>query len=125
MTAGPDPPIPTAGLELAARFTRPPLPALRPRDDPRRVKPVQRIVNYRLLRRALPGRRLILAGAFAFQLAHNPRASADLGRELRRELIPTPLAMLLVLGPIGLDRLADDPPRDPVIVNVCVTRRAR
>ena len=34
-----------SGLELALRFTQPPLPALRPRDDPLRIKLVQRIVT--------------------------------------------------------------------------------
>ena len=33
--------------------------------------------------------------------------------------------MLLVLGLIGRDRRGDDLPRDPVIVNVRVTARAR
>ena len=117
--------LPPLLVELAARFAQPSLPALRPRDDPLDVEPVRRLARRLLLRPALLARRLIVLVRLALQLAHEPLTPARLGLKLGRQLITARVAVLLVLGLIGRDRLGDDLPRDPVIVNVGVTGRAR
>jgi hypothetical protein len=107
---------------LTARFTRPSLPALHPCEDPLGIhQPVQRIRNRRLLRLVSLAGRLIPTSLFTLQFTNDPRTPPDLGREL----VAARRAVLLILGLISLDRLTDDPPGDPVIVNVGVTRCAR
>jgi hypothetical protein len=103
-------------LEVAVRF---PQPAASPGPaDPVRIELPTR------LRHTL--RRIVLTlGLLTSKLALEPLASTGLGLKLRRQLVTARVAMLLVLGLVGRDRLGDDLPRDPVIVNIRVTARAR
>ena len=57
------------------------------------------------------------------QMASQPLPPTLLGLQLGRKLIPARIAMTLILRLIGGDRLRDDLPGDPVIVNVGVTAR--
>ena len=108
--------LPALGLELAVRF---PQPAASPGSADRfRVEIPNR------LRDTL--RRIVLTlGLLTSKLALEPLAPTGLGLKLRRQLVTARVAMLLVLGLVGRDRLRDDLPRDPVIVNIRVTTRAR
>jgi hypothetical protein len=45
-----------------------------------------------------------------------PLLPAPAGRDLRRKLIAACLAVELILGPLGRDRLLDDLPCDPLVI---------
>jgi hypothetical protein len=110
--AGRDPPL---AIQLTLRLPQPPLPALHPRDDPLSIKLASRLGLGRLL-----GGRVVLALSLPLggELAREPLPPTNLGTQLRRELITTLLAVLLVLGLVRRDRLSDDLLSDLVIVNV-------
>jgi hypothetical protein len=52
-------------------------------------------------------------------------AAASRGLKLFRQLIPTRITMLSVLGLVDPDRVLDDLSRDPVIVNIAIAARVR
>jgi hypothetical protein len=104
-------------------FPQPSLPALYPGEDPLGVKPIQRITSFILDRLLLTD--LITSRLLLQKLARQPRTTTSLRGELRRQLITARVPQLLVLGLVSRDRLSEDLPRDPVIVNVGVTARAR
>ncbi len=112
------PPLP---ILLAACLAQPSHPALCPGEDPLNVKPVHRLARGLLLCAALLGRLV----TFARELAREPLTPASLGLKLQRQLVTARVAVLLVLSLVGRDRLGDDLPRDPVIVHVGITGRAR
>src|SRR5438094_1542809 len=103
-------------------FPQPPLPALHPGEDPLGIEPLQRITGLLLDRPVLAA--LITSGR-SLELALKPLTTTSLRRQLRRQLVTPRVLMLLVLGLVGRDRLSDDLPRNPVIVDVRVTARAR
>ena len=97
------------------------------RSQPRRpVRPIRSGSNSPSGSRAPALRRIVLTVCLlAGELALKPRAPTRRGLKLRRELVTARVTVLLVLGLVGRDRLLDDLPRDPVIVNVRVTARVR
>ena len=79
--AGDQPPL---LLKLAACLAQPPLPTLRPRDDPLDVEPLQPILSGRLTARvlAIAGR-----GRLACQVALKPLTTPHFGLKLDREFV--------------------------------------
>jgi hypothetical protein len=113
-------------IKLALGFAQPAHPSLSPRDDPPGIELVTgTTLAVNLTRRVLIRARLAVHIALLVELAREPLPPARLDRELRRELIPPRVPIQLVLGLIGRDRLGDDLPRDPAVVNIRVTARVR
>jgi len=112
--------VPAALLKLAAALTGPALASLPSSDDPIHVK-LKPVVG--LTGRLRDQLRLILGqlAGLLFTDATKELSASLAGAQLLRQLITTSLAIELILGLIGRDRLRDDVPRDLGEITVGLT----
>src|SRR5207248_11414685 len=110
---------PAVLFKLALGLAQPPLTPLDARHDPLGIELMRAPASALLVDRRLPAPPAP-GCPLPLEVARQPLPPTLLGLKLRRQLIPTRLPVALILGLIGSDRLRDDLPRDPVIVNVRV-----